>query len=394
MITVIVPVYNVEKYLSQCLDSILAQTERDLEIILIDDGSTDGSGGICDRYGETDARVRVFHTENRGLSAARNLGMKEAAGEYIGFVDGYGVEMDSYPRNSGDPAGKHFAIVKDRVSNHITYKEDDRVDDGSWHNMKVEYNKTAKRLDVSLDGTQILSATDVKMDDEVYMGLTAATGSGKNYHYVDDFFITTGTTSIGVFGHERNAIAPASVAGASDEEKDILKEYAKEWFSMLKKHPGTYLEATLAKTSGYYTLLPVIDKQKGGVGTTIQFGPDQLIVREVVEASNGTVSEKLIPESPESLKGAQEVLKSWYYFWLKTPVLNLFFKCGTYFLILMAVTIYYSKRKCRGIVLTIPGYFLLLMAIASPPNEHIRYVLPVAAALPLLICAAGKKNNA
>ena len=181
---------------------------------------------------------------------------------------------------------------------------------------------------------------------------------------------------------------------ASDEEKDILKEYAKEWFSMLKKHPGTYLEATLAKTSGYYTLLPVIDKQKGGVGTTIQFGPDQLIVREVVEASNGTVSEKLIPESPESLKGAQEVLKSWYYFWLKTPVLNLFFKCGTYFLILMAVAIYYSKRKCRGIVLTIPGYFLLLMAIASPPNEHIRYVQPMIAAIPLLICAAGKKDHA
>ena len=87
------------------------------------------------------------------------------------------------------------------------------------------------------------------------------------------------------------------------------------------------------------------------------------------------------------------MLESWYYFWLKTPVLNLFYKCGIYFLILLAVTIYYSKRKCRGIVLTIPGYFLILMAIASPPNEHIRYVLPVAAALPLLICAAGKKNN-
>ena len=181
---------------------------------------------------------------------------------------------------------------------------------------------------------------------------------------------------------------------ATDEENEILKDYVMEWFSMLKKHPDTYLEATIAKTSGYYTLLPVVQKQKAGAGTTIQFGSDRLIIGEVVEASGGTLSEDLIPESPERLKGAQETLKSWYYFWLKTPILNVFFKCGIYFLILLAVTIYYAKRKCRGIVLTIPGYFLILMAIASPPNEHIRYVLPVAAALPLLICAAGKKNNA
>ena len=180
---------------------------------------------------------------------------------------------------------------------------------------------------------------------------------------------------------------------ASDDQKEILTEYVKEWFSMLKKHPGTYFEATIAKTSGYYTLLPAVSKQIGGVGTTIQFGPDQLIVREVVEASDGALSENLIPESPENLKGVQEVLKSWYYFWQKTPVLNLFFKCGFYFLILLAVTIYYAKRRSRGIVLTIPGYFLVLMAIASPPNEHIRYVQPVIAALPLLICAAGKKDN-
>ena len=177
---------------------------------------------------------------------------------------------------------------------------------------------------------------------------------------------------------------------ATDDQKEILSGYLKGWFSMLKKHPGTYFEATLAKTSGYYTLLPIITNQKGGAGTTIQFGPDQLIVSEVVEKSGGSLSKDLIPKSPESLAGVQNVLKSWYYFWWKTPVLNLFYKCGFYFLILLAVTIYYAKRKCRMIVLTIPAYLLVLMAIASPPNEHIRYVMPMAAALPLLICAAGK----
>ena len=87
MISVIVPVYKVERYLRQCLDSICNQTYRDLEILIIDDGSPDKCGDICEEYAQKDKRVRVFHTENKGLSAARNLGLLEAKGEYIGFVD-------------------------------------------------------------------------------------------------------------------------------------------------------------------------------------------------------------------------------------------------------------------------------------------------------------------
>ena len=87
MISVIVPVYNVRPYLVRCLDSILSQTFRDLEIILVDDGSTDGSSEICDDYCKKDGRIRVIHTENHGLSAARNLGIEMAAGEWIMFVD-------------------------------------------------------------------------------------------------------------------------------------------------------------------------------------------------------------------------------------------------------------------------------------------------------------------
>lgn len=87
MISVIIPVYNVEPYLRKCLDSIVNQTYRDLEILVVDDGSTDGSGAICDSYAEKDERVVVFHTENRGLSAARNLGLDNAKGEWINFLD-------------------------------------------------------------------------------------------------------------------------------------------------------------------------------------------------------------------------------------------------------------------------------------------------------------------
>lgn len=86
-ISVIVPVYNVEKYLQRCVDSILAQTFTDYELILVDDGSPDRSGEICDEYAERDNRVRVIHQKNSGVSAARNNGVEVALGEYITFID-------------------------------------------------------------------------------------------------------------------------------------------------------------------------------------------------------------------------------------------------------------------------------------------------------------------
>lgn len=87
MISVIVPVYKAEKFLHRCVDSILAQTHSDFELLLIDDGSPDNSGTICDDYAVKDSRVRVFHKENGGVSAARNLGLDNAVGDYIAFCD-------------------------------------------------------------------------------------------------------------------------------------------------------------------------------------------------------------------------------------------------------------------------------------------------------------------
>ena len=87
LISVIVPVYNVEEYLARCVESILTQTYQNLEVILVDDGARDSSGAICDAFAAKDSRVRVIHKENGGLSSARNAGLEAAAGEYIGFVD-------------------------------------------------------------------------------------------------------------------------------------------------------------------------------------------------------------------------------------------------------------------------------------------------------------------
>ena len=87
LISVIIPVYKVEKYLEKCLDSVIGQTYKNLEILVVDDGSPDGSPAICDRYAAKDSRVKVFHIENSGVSAARNYALERAKGEYLAFVD-------------------------------------------------------------------------------------------------------------------------------------------------------------------------------------------------------------------------------------------------------------------------------------------------------------------
>lgn len=129
LISVIVPVYNIEEYLPRCVRTLREQTYPNLEILLVDDGSTDGTGALCDRLAEEDPRVRVFHKENGGSSSARNLGIAEAKGEYLGFVDSddyvepdmyeklyaaigqYGVSMAQTGRDEIDPDGSRLPDI-------------------------------------------------------------------------------------------------------------------------------------------------------------------------------------------------------------------------------------------------------------------------------------------
>ena len=87
MVSVIIPIYNVEKYIRQCIDSVLNQTYTQIEIILVDDGSPDNCGAICDEYAERDNRIKVIHKENGGLSDARNAGLAIAQGDFVYFLD-------------------------------------------------------------------------------------------------------------------------------------------------------------------------------------------------------------------------------------------------------------------------------------------------------------------
>ena len=96
-ISIIIPIYNVKKYINKCIESIINQTYKNLEIILVDDGSTDGSGKICDEFKKEDNRIVVIHKKNEGVSSARNEGLKIATGDYIGFIDADDfIEEDMY----------------------------------------------------------------------------------------------------------------------------------------------------------------------------------------------------------------------------------------------------------------------------------------------------------
>ena len=97
MISIVIPIYNSEKYLKECLDSVIAQTYKDLEIICVDDMSTDGSGEIIKEYAQNDKRIVIIQGEHKGVMAARKMGVNKANGEYIGFVDSDDwIEPDMY----------------------------------------------------------------------------------------------------------------------------------------------------------------------------------------------------------------------------------------------------------------------------------------------------------
>lgn len=129
-VSIIVPIYNTEKYLRTCLDSIISQTYQNLEIILVDDGSTDNSGKTADDYAKKDPRITVIHQENRGQSAARNHGIKLATGEFISFLDSDDEIDHTFIENLLDPftkntktslsvCGMHYKRLKQDTANDV-----------------------------------------------------------------------------------------------------------------------------------------------------------------------------------------------------------------------------------------------------------------------------------
>lgn len=121
LISIIVPVYKVEPYLRRCVDSILNQTYRNLEVILVDDGSPDNCGNICDAYAKQDSRVKVIHKENGGLSSARNAGMAASSGKYLSFVDSDDVLASDALEHMQHLAESENADIV--IGNHIRFED-------------------------------------------------------------------------------------------------------------------------------------------------------------------------------------------------------------------------------------------------------------------------------
>lgn len=140
MLSIIVPVYNVKLYIEECVDSLLAQDYKDCEIILIDDGSTDGSGQICDNFLLKDSRIKVLHQENRGLSAARNTGLKYAQGEYIGFIDSDDLVSSSMFADLIEALEKNNADVS--ICNFEVFNKVNRYKSKRYNNDVIDYNGT------------------------------------------------------------------------------------------------------------------------------------------------------------------------------------------------------------------------------------------------------------
>lgn len=165
-LTVVVPVYNVEKYLDKCIESIIRQSYLNLEVILVDDGSTDSSGKICEEWAQRDNRIVVIHKKNEGLSDARNNGINKASGDYITFVDSddelknnciYEIILDKMTKNNNDIGCYNFCRI-DEDSNYIEnetlitekqYFDDEKYEILSWGNIYtyavVSWNKIYTR---------------------------------------------------------------------------------------------------------------------------------------------------------------------------------------------------------------------------------------------------------
>ncbi len=144
LISVIVPIYNVEKYLQKCVDSIINQTYKNLEIILVDDGSPDNCPQMCDDYAKKDSRIRVVHKENGGLSDARNAGMEVATGEYVSFIDSDDyISLDFYETLFQTMVDNDSDIVECSV---VKFYENEKFDEYS-DDLKVTNYETVDALD-------------------------------------------------------------------------------------------------------------------------------------------------------------------------------------------------------------------------------------------------------
>lgn len=177
-VSVIVPVCNTGRYVARCIASILAQTAPNLELILVDDGSSDNSGEICDSYAALDSRVRVVHRENGGVSSARNLGLSMASGEFISFIDSddwiapytYEKALEAARKNNVNLVQYNFCYLKDGKIREVRKRFNKEglyvLPDAFWKSYNTGWNSVCFKL----IRRSFLEENDLKFFDWSYQG--------------------------------------------------------------------------------------------------------------------------------------------------------------------------------------------------------------------------------
>ena len=228
VISVIVPIYRVEKHLEECIESIIGQTYTNLEIILVDDGSPDRCGAICDRYAQTDNRITVVHQKNSGAAAARNAGLRIASGEYITFVDG-----DDYPETDAYEKMMRALICcnADIVHGNFRYVYKNGTEVHNCDNEMVAFSTTEYLTQFTTDWTCALAPVKL-FRHPVLNDIDYDEG-----HLIDDeLFTYLGVMNAGkivcipeiVYNYRQRASSVMKNPGTMDRKCDDILEYLKK----------------------------------------------------------------------------------------------------------------------------------------------------------------------
>lgn len=189
-ISIIIPVYNTEKYLSRCVDSVIAQTFLDIEIILVDDGSTDGSGKICDEFAVRDARVHVIHQQNAGVSAARNAGIDAATGEWIGFVDSDDwIDKETYEVAYDIAIDNNIDLVQWRWSSDDNFFSDNKFFDVASDRRLFESSTCVKLFRRSIiTENNIYFPKDIPLSEDKFFSFEAYLSAKRCFYLNKEFY--------------------------------------------------------------------------------------------------------------------------------------------------------------------------------------------------------------
>lgn len=274
MISVIIPVYNTERFLRRCIDSVLAQSYTDFELILVDDGSNDNSGSICDEYADKDNRIKVLHQDNGGASRARQTGVKASCGEWITFVD----SDDTLPIDSLYYYSRHFTDNTDIIigwlndcryeENFLEIEEYRRRNIGRYGIIVGPHTHAYRRNIVTEDVFDM--SRDIVMGEDMIMNIRIAFKTEKpvsiTHHNVYNYDVTencnnatNGFKTTIDYEHQYHQLRLDSIPPEYHQMymKEMIGLRLYELFRYLDTHP---MDRTWVKTAFYYELMNDVNR--------------------------------------------------------------------------------------------------------------------------------------